>query len=81
MQDDTDSESDGSLVPDDRSSGDAGPELHQVPAFHDPGTAHSDQLDGEASDKDDARDSDDSDLRGETDSCADTSDDGNPLIN
>ena len=28
-----------------------------------------------------ACDSDDSDLRGETDSCADTSDDGNPLIN
>ena len=80
MQDDTDSESGGSLVPGDWSSGDAAPGPHQVPAFHDPGTAHSGQLDGEASDCDGARDSDDSDLRGDTDSCADPSDDDNPLI-
>ena len=81
MQDETDSESDGSLVPDNWSSDDAAPEPHQVPTFHDPGTAHSDQLDGEASDCEGACGSDDSDLRSETDSCADTSDDGNPLIN
>ena len=81
MQDETDSESDGSLVPDNWSSDDATPEPHQFPTFHDPGTAHSDQLDEEASDCEGACGSDDSDLRSETDGCADTSDDGNPRIN
>ena len=80
MQDETDSGSDGSLVPDGRSSDDAEPELHQVPAFHDPGAAHSDQHDEAASDCDDACDSDDSDLHGEAGNCEGTSDDGNPLI-
>ena len=80
IRDDTDSESDGSLVPDGRSSDDAELELHQVPAFHHPGPAHSDQHDEDASDCDDACGRGDSDLHGETDSCVGASDDGNPLI-
>ena len=75
IRDGTDSESDGSLVPDDQSLDDAEPDppvpLDDLSALRQP--------DGEASACDDACD-DDSDLHNEADSCADTSDDGNPLI-
>ena len=69
IRDGTDSESDGSLVPDGQSLDDAEP---------DPGPISTPD-DGEASACGDACD-DDSDLHNEADSCADTSDDGNPLI-
>ena len=82
IQDGTDSESDGSLVPDGQSSDDAEPEPGPISALDDLEPMHSGhvlQSDGEASACDDACDNG-SDLHNEADSCADTSDDGNPLI-
>ena len=82
IRDGTDSESDGSLVPDGQSFDDAEPEPGPISTLDDLQPMHSGHVlrsDGEASACGDACDNG-SDLHNEADSCADTSDDGNPLI-
>ena len=83
IRDDTDSESDDSLVPDDSSSADATPAPQQPPIPHSPddsGTAPSDRPHEETSDSEGAYGTDDSDWRSGIDTCDDASNEGNPLV-